>query len=69
MRNIPQELPSTAMEGASFADSLSKKAESQGMRPADLFIALAGLIYGLSPKIGAECLIALEGAIDGDRAH
>jgi hypothetical protein len=65
MKNIPQELPDCAMTGAAFADSLSKKFASQGGTPATLFIALAGLIYGLSPKIGADCLMALDGVIDG----
>jgi hypothetical protein len=69
MKNIPQDLPPSAMEGAAFADSLAKKAASQGKSPANLFIALAGLIYGLSPKIGADCLIALEGTIDGDASE
>jgi hypothetical protein len=62
MKNIPQELPDCAMTGAAFADSLSKKF---ARTPATLFIALAGLIYGLSPKIGADCLMALDGVIDG----
>jgi hypothetical protein len=65
MKNIPRDLPGCAMTGAAFADSLAKKFACQGGTPATLFIALAGLIYGLSPKIGADCLMALEGMIDG----
>jgi hypothetical protein len=66
MRNTPNEPPESAMTGAAFADSLAKKYASQGKNPADLFIALAGLISGRSPQVAAECLMALEGAVDGD---
>jgi len=69
MKNIPQDLPDCAITGAAFADSLAKKFASHGGAPDALFIALAGLIYGLSPKIGADCLMALEGMIDDDASE
>jgi hypothetical protein len=65
MENISDSLPESAKAGAAFADSLAKRFMSQGKNPADLFIALAGLISGRSPIVGAECLMALEGAVDG----
>jgi len=65
MDNTSDNLPDSAISGAAFADSLVKRFVSQGKNPADLFITLAGLISGRSPIIGAECLMALEGAVDG----
>lgn len=53
------------MVGAAFVDSLIKTAESQGRSPSDLFITLAGMIYGLSSEIGAECLTALDAMLEG----
>jgi len=66
MENASDGLPESAMTAAAFADSLAKRFASQGKNPADLFIALAGLISGRSPQVAAECLMALEGAVDGD---
>jgi hypothetical protein len=65
MGNASNELPDSAKAGAAFADSLATRYASQGKNPADLFIALAGLISGRSPQVAAECLMALEGAVDG----
>lgn len=48
---------------AAFADSLAKKALSQGVQSEDLFIALAGLICARVPQVGSECLKALDAVI------
>jgi hypothetical protein len=60
-----QDAPPESMIGAAFADSLAKKFASQGGNPVDLFVALAGVVCGKDQKLGADCLTALEGVIDG----
>jgi hypothetical protein len=60
-----QDVPPESLTGSAFADSLAKKFASQGGNPADLFVALAGVVCGKDQKLGADCLMALEGVIDG----
>jgi hypothetical protein len=60
-----QYLPPESMAAASFATSLAAKFVHRGGNPVDLFSALAGIVCSKEPKLGAECLVALEGAIDG----
>ncbi len=47
-----QDVPPESMMGAALADSLAKKFVSQGGNPADLFVALAGVICEKDQKLG-----------------
>jgi hypothetical protein len=61
---ITDPLPDSALNGARFAESIAQRWEAKGGKAADLFVAISGLISGKSPIVGAECLIALERAVD-----
>jgi hypothetical protein len=65
MKNL-REPPEASFSSAAFADSLFEKANSQGIPSKDLFVAFAGIVGGLNGKLAADCLTALEAAIDGD---
>jgi hypothetical protein len=64
MANSDQEIPFDSLAAASFAHSLVERFRSQGKNPDDLFVALAGLICGGDSQLGADCLKALDGAIE-----
>jgi hypothetical protein len=54
------ELPPQAFEAAAFADKLAQEYEKQGGTIRSLFVGFAGLVSARAPKVGADCLIALD---------
>jgi len=58
----PDEPLVESFEAAAFAEFFALRCERRGKPVKDLFVALAGLICAISPKLGAQRLEALDEA-------
>ncbi len=63
------ELPASALAGVAFASSLAEAYSLRGNGGKDLFVALAGLVCVRYPQVGAECLKALDDALESRAAN